>query len=337
MVLFWIAILAVSALLYVLLDGFDLGVGILSARAHGSTSREAMMNAITPIWDGNETWLVATGVVLWGAFPVVYATLLSAFYLPLLLMLAGLILRGVAFEFRHRTERWRWLWDASFAGGSLIAAFMQGLTVGALVKGVPIADGRYVGGDLSWLSAFALLCGIGLCVGYSLLGACWLVRKCDGEVRDRAYRLIPGLSLALLLFLITVFVFALGEHLAVMARWRERPYLLVFPAVGVVAAIKLATSVRRRRDRLPFIMVAIIFAAAFGTLAISFWPYMIPFSITVDAAAAPYSSLAFMFWGAGLFVFPLMLLYTAINYRVFRGKVPSMGPNATYQAPNKLD
>ena len=134
---------------------------------------------------------MVTGVVLWGAFPVVYATLLSAFYLPLLLMLAGLILRGVAFEFRHRTERWRWLWDASFAGGSLVAAFMQGLTVGALVEGLPIANGHYVGGDLGWLSPFAVLCGVGLCIGYALLGACWLVRKCDGDVRDSAYRLIP--------------------------------------------------------------------------------------------------------------------------------------------------
>ena len=172
-----------------------------------------MMSAIAPIWDGNETWLVVTGVVLWGAFPIVYATLLSAFYLPLILMLAGLILRGVAFEFRHRTERWRWLWDASFAGGSLVAAFMQGLTVGALVEGLPIANGRYVGGDLGWLSPFALLCGVGLCIGYSLLGACWLVRKCHGDVREFAYRLIPLLSLALLLFLIAVFGFALIEHL----------------------------------------------------------------------------------------------------------------------------
>ena len=321
MVLFWAAVLATSTLLYVLLDGFDLGVGILSAEARTDASRELMMSAITPIWDGNETWLVATGVVLWGAFPVVYATLLSAFYLPLLLMLAGLILRGVAFEFRHRTERWRWLWDASFAGGSLIAAFMQGLTVGALVEGLPISNGRYVGGDLGWLSLFALLCGIGLCVGYSLLGACWLVRKCDGEVRDVAYRLIPPLSLALLVFLIAVFAFALAENLRVMEQWLNRPYLLFFPAVGALAAIRLATSVRRRRDHAPFKMVAVIFAAAFATLAISFWPYMIPFSITIDAAAAPHSSLAFMFWGAGLFVFPLMLLYTAINYSVFRGKV----------------
>jgi cytochrome d ubiquinol oxidase subunit II len=321
MILFWVAILAISTLLYVLLDGFDLGVGIIFGAARSEARRETMMSAIGPIWDGNETWLVVTGVVLWGAFPVVYATLLSAFYLPLLLMLAGLILRGVAFEFRHRTERWRWLWDASFVGGSLIAAFMQGLTVGALVEGLPIANGRYAGGDVGWLSPFAVLCGVGLCVGYALLGACWLVRKCEGDVQNYAYRLIPSLTLGLLFFLLAVFGYALAENLQVMGRWLERPYLLVFPALGAFAAIRLRASVRRRWDAAPFTMVALIFAAAFGTLAISFWPYMIPFSITIDEAAAPHSSLAFMFWGAGLFVFPLMLIYTAINYSVFRGKV----------------
>src|SRR5277367_1853542 len=321
MIPFWACILAISTLLYVLLDGFDIGVGIISGAAGSHARRDAMMNAIAPIWDGNETWLVVTGVVLWGAFPVAYATLLSAFYLPLILMLAGLILRGVAFEFRHRTERWRWLWDASFAGGSLVAAFMQGLTVGALVEGLPIANGRYVGGDLGWLSPFALLCGVGLCIGYALFGACWLVRKCDRDVRDSAYRLIPILSLGLLLFLIAVFGVALVENLQVMNRWLERPYLLLFPAIGIVAAYLLAASLQRRSDAAPFRLVAVIFAAAFGTLAFSFWPYMIPFSITIEEAAAPHSSLAFMFWGAGLFVFPLMLLYTATNYSVFRGRI----------------
>jgi cytochrome d ubiquinol oxidase subunit II len=280
-----------------------------------------MLSAVAPIWDGNETWLVVTGVILWGAFPVVYATLFSAFYLPLLVMLAGLILRGVAFEFRYKTERLRWIWDAGFAGGSLAAAFIQGLTVGALVEGLPIADGHYTGGDFGWLSPFALLCGIGLCLGYTLLGACWLVKKCEAEVRDAAYRLIPYLSIGLLIFLIVVFSYALAENLRVISRWLERPLLFVFPAIGGVAAIVLAASVRRRWDAAPFAMVIIIFAAAFSTLAISFWPYMIPFSITVDAAAAPHSSLAFMFWGEGLFVFPLMLLYTAVSYNVFRGKV----------------
>ena len=323
MVTFWVAILAVSILLYVLLDGFDLGVGILFGLTGDQARRHAMLSAVAPLWDGNETWLVVAGVILWGAFPVVYATLFSAFYLPLLLMLAGLILRGVAFEYRPKTERLRWVWDAGFAGGSLVAAFMQGLTVGALVEGLPIADGQYIGGEFGWLSPFAVLSGIGLCLGYSLLGACWLVRKCEGETRDEAYRLIPYLAIGLLAFLLVVFGYALAENLHVMHRWLERPYLLIFPAIGVIAALVAADSIRRRRDGVPFYMVALIFAAAFGTLAISFWPYMIPFSITIEEAAAPHSSLAFMFWGEGLFVFPLMLIYTAISYTVFRGKVRS--------------
>jgi cytochrome d ubiquinol oxidase subunit II len=323
MILFWVFVLVIATLLYVLLDGFDLGVGIIFGFTQNEARRRAMLSTVAPVWDGNETWLVVTAVILWGAFPAVYATLLSAFYLPLLIMLAGLILRGVAFEFRYKTERMRWVWDTGFAGGSVVAAFIQGMTVGALVEGLPIENGQYAGGDFGWLSPFALLCGVGLTLGYALLGASWLVRKCEGEVRDAAYRLIPALALGLLAFLLAVFTYALGENLQVMGRWLERPYLFIFPAIGALAAIRLVVSVRRHDDRRPFAMVAVIFAAAFGTLAISFWPYMIPFSITIDAAAAPHSTLAFMFWGEGLFVFPLMLVYAAISYRVFRGKVTS--------------
>ena len=321
MVMFWVAILAVSVLLYVLLDGFDLGVGILFGLTRDEARRHAMLSAVAPIWDGNETWLVVAGVILWGAFPIVYATLFSVFYLPVVLMLAGLILRGVAFEYRYKTQRMRWIWDAAFAGGSLVAAFMQGMTVGALVEGLPMTNGQYTGGEFGWFSPFAVLCGIGLCLGYSLLGACWLVKKCEAEVREAAYRAIPYLAISLLVFLVVVFGYALAKDLRVTHRWLERTYLFVFPLIAVVAAIVAAESVRRRRDGTPYYMVVLIFAAAFGTLAISFWPYMIPFTITVDEAAAPHSSLAFMFWGEGLFVFPLMLLYTVISYTVFRGKV----------------
>src|SRR5580704_10858183 len=157
--MFWVAVLAISILLYILLDGFDLGIGILFGLTGSEERRRAMMSAVAPVWDGNETWLVVAGVVLWGAFPVAYATLFSAFYLPLLVMLAGLILRGVAFEYRNKTERLRWIWDAGFAGGSLVATFMQGLTVGSLVEGLPVAGTLYAGGVFGWLSPFALLCG----------------------------------------------------------------------------------------------------------------------------------------------------------------------------------
>jgi cytochrome d ubiquinol oxidase subunit II len=326
--MFWVLLLAISILLYVLLDGVDLGVGMLFGLANNEVRRGAMLSAVAPIWDGNETWLVVTAVILWGAFPVVYATLLSAFYLPLIVMLLGLILRGVAFEFRYKTQRLRWIWDLSFAAGSMIATFIQGLTVGALVEGLQVTNGQYSGGDFGWLTPFAALCGIGLCLGYALLGACWLAKKCDAEVRDVARRQIPVLAVGVLAFLMLVFAYALAEHLPILHRWIDRPYLFVFPAIGAVAATVLALSILNHNDHWPFYMVALIFLSAFGTLALSFWPYIIPGVITIDEAAAPQSSLMFMFWGCGVVVFPLMLLYTVISYTVFRGKV---GTTAGYR------
>src|SRR6266404_7694220 len=223
MVMFWTSLLAISILLYVLLDGADLGIGMLFGLTQGEAKRRVMLNAVSPIWDGNETWLVVTGVILWGAFPLVYATLLPAFYLPLFFILAGLILRGVAFEFRDKTQRMRWIWDLSFAGGSLVASFMQGTTVGALVEGLQVTNGQYSGGDFGWFTPFAALCGVGLCLGYALLGACWLVNKCEAQIRDAAYRLIPYLAVGLLAFLIVVFAYALAENLQVMSQWLKRP------------------------------------------------------------------------------------------------------------------
>jgi cytochrome bd ubiquinol oxidase subunit II len=323
MITFWVTLLGISILLYVLLDGFDLGVGILFGLSGSEMRRRTMLSSVAPIWDGNETWLVVSGVILWGAFPPVYALLLSAFYLPIIIMLAALILRGVSFEFRHKAERMRWLWDGTFVGGSLIASFAQGLTVGKLVEGLPIVNGEYAGGEFGWLTPFGIICGIGLSLGYALLGATWLVRKTEGGTREAAYRQIPYLSGALLVFLAVVFAYALGERLEIMGRWLDRPLLFIFPAIGVAASILLAVKLRQRRDEWPYRMVALIFVTAFGTLAISFWPYMIPFDITIEQAAAPHSSLAFMFWGEGIIVFPLMLIYTFISYSVFHGKVRS--------------
>jgi cytochrome bd ubiquinol oxidase subunit II len=264
MVMFWVLLLAISILLYVLLDGVDLGVGMLFGLTNTEIKRGAMLSAVAPIWDGNETWLVVTAVILWGAFPVVYATLLSAFYLPVFLMLVGLILRGVAFEFRNKTQRMRWIWDLSFAGGSLVATFMQGVTVGALVEGLQVTNGQYAGGDFGWLTTFAVLCGIGLCLGYALLGACWLLKKCHAEVRDVAHRQIPVLAGGVLAFLVLVFVYALAEHLPILHRWIDRPYLFVFPTIGAVAAIALALSILHHSDHWPFYTVAVIFVSAFG-------------------------------------------------------------------------
>jgi cytochrome d ubiquinol oxidase subunit II len=239
-------------------------------------------------------------------------------------MLAALILRGVAFEFRQKaSERTRLVWDLGFGGGSLVAAFVQGAAVGALVRGLPVAaDGRFAGsGAFAWVSPFSLLCGLGLCLGDALLGATWLVMKSTGPVRDRGYRAIPWVLAAVLVFLAFAFTAALRMDLPVMTRWIDRPWLAVFPAVGVLAIIVIASGLRRRRDSWPFTGAVMIFLAAFATLAASFLPYIVPFSLTINEAAAPTRSLAFIFWGAGIVVLPLTLVYTVMVYTVFKGKV----------------
>ena len=321
MLTFWTFALGLAILLYVVLDGFDLGVGILFPFAPSETARRHMLSAISPVWDGNETWLIVAASVLFGIFPLVYSTLLSALYLPLIVMLMALILRGVAFEFRYKATRSRILWDVGFAGGSIVASFIQGVAVGALVEGLPIQKGQYVGGAFGWASPFALLCGVGLCLGYALLGAGWLTYKTAEDIQDMAFRILPRLLFAVLAFLAVAFVWALVLDLRVMHRWLEEPFLVVFPLIGIAACRFLLTAVRKRRQLVPFLCGAAIFAAAFATLAISFYPYMIPFTITIAEAAAPASSLAFMFWGNGLFILPLTLIYTLVVYFVFKGKV----------------
>ncbi len=323
---FWAAALALSLLLYVLLDGFDLGIGMLFPFAPGERSRREMLTAISPVWDGNETWLVVTAAVLFGAFPLVYSIAISAFYLPILLMLASLILRGVAFEFRAKSRRMRRVWDAGFVGGSYLATFMQGTAVGAIVAELPLAADpatglRFTGGPLFWAQPLALLCGLGLCLGYALMGASWLVGKTEGPSRDFGWRVIPPLLGALMVFLVASLGVSLVKHLQVLHRWIDRPWLVIFPLIGLAGALALVHASRRRLDALPFPATSAIFLAAFGTLAASFLPYMIPFTVTIAQAAAPEASLAFLFWGAGIVVLPLTLAYTLAVYIVFRGKV----------------
>jgi cytochrome d ubiquinol oxidase subunit II len=277
------------------------------------------------VWDGNETWLVLAGTILFGAFPRAYSVLLEAFYLPIIILLIALILRGVAFEFRYKTVRMRWLWDRCFAGGSLVAAFVQGMTVGALVEGLPVENARYAGGPLSWLSPFACLCGVALCVGYALLGAAWLVNKTDGALREHAYRLIPRLLGWVVVFIGVAFCFSVVEDLQVLSRWLERPYFVVLPVVMAISIVWSMRGVRRRIDSHPIRATALLFLAAFAAFGVSFWPYVIPFSLTLEAAASPPSSLRFMFWGAGLFVLPLTIIYTGFVYRMFAGKVAEVG------------
>jgi cytochrome d ubiquinol oxidase subunit II len=308
-------------LIYVLLDGFDLGVGILFGLTRDETRRQHLLASVAPIWDGNETWLVVAGVVLWGAFPLAYSILMPAFYIPVCVMLAGLIFRGVAFEFRVHAHRTRVIWNVGFALGSLVAAFMQGAMVGALAQGLPVSHGRFAGNDMSWLSAFSVLSGIALCFGYTLLGASWVAKKCAGDASQAALRLIPRLLVVVLLLLTVLFAQALFSNLAVMRQWIDRPILFLVPVVGLGAIVAAYIGVRRSSDTLPFHAIVTLFVCAYAMFAISFWPYIVPFSVTLADAAAPHASLTFMFWGAGLFIYPLMLIYTVCSYRVFRGKV----------------
>jgi cytochrome bd ubiquinol oxidase subunit II len=321
MIEFWTSVLALTIFLYVTLDGFDLGVGMLMPLARGETQRRHMLAAIAPVWDGNETWLVLNGTILFAIFPLTYATLLSAFYLPVIFMLGALIFRGVAFEFREKSERSRGFWTGAFIISSYVATFIQGTAVGALAHGLPMAGDRYVGGTFGWFSTFALLSGAGLCIGYALLGAGWLAYKSHPEVRDLSLRLMPWLLFALFLVLALLFGLALTQELPLTRRWVQRPELYVFPLCGVVLCGLLLAAVRARLELTPFLAAVGVFAAAMCTLGVSFYPYMIPFAITTEHAASAPSAQNFMFWGAGAVILPLTLAYTLVIYFVFKGKI----------------
>ncbi|MGD0209779.1 MAG: cytochrome d ubiquinol oxidase subunit II [Desulfomonilia bacterium] len=319
--LFWACLIAFAVFVYVVLDGYDLGVGILFGTTRNEAYRDAMVNAVSPFWDGNEVWLVLVGASLFGAFPMVYAIFLPAFYLPIALMLLALIFRGVSIEFRYHAKQMRRLWDLGFFLGSLITSFVQGAAIGRMVQELPVVDGQYAGSAFEWLTPFSVLCGAGLAIGYALLGAAWLVLKTDGALRDWAYHRLGRLLAGVLVILLIVAVFALTTHLQVRDRWLQNLWLIIFPLIIILASIVLWLGVRRRRDRVPYAMAVLIFLAAFLSLAGSFWPYMIPFTITIEAAAAPVQSLRFLFYGAGIIVFPIVLIYTGVVYWVLRGKV----------------
>jgi cytochrome bd ubiquinol oxidase subunit II len=321
MTLFWVVALAVTILLYILLDGFDLGVGILFLFSREDSNRRRMLAAIAPLWDGNETWLVLAATILFGAFSRVFALVLSALYVPVIVGICALILRGVSFEFRAQATSSRAFWDAAFAAGSLVAAFVQGTALGALLGGLPVHDGQYSGGTFGWLSTFSVLCGIGLCVLYALLGTGWLIKKSEGHLRDAGYKLLPWLLLGLLALCALTLLRARFSNLRFLERWMQHPALATIPVVTALGAWVLLGGAWRRRDDRPFLLIAGIVSAAFAATAISLWPYMVPYSLTVSAAASPPESTWFMFWGAGAVALPLTLGYTLVVYRVFRGKV----------------
>jgi cytochrome bd ubiquinol oxidase subunit II len=320
--LFWAAVIAGAILIYVILDGFDLGVGILFGTTRDAYHRDKMMSAIAPFWDGNETWLVVIGASLFASFPQVYAVFMGAFYIPLLLLLIGLIFRGVAFEFRHRTRTMRWLWDRGFSIGSIMVAFVQGAAIGAMMRGLPVQNGQFAGGAFDWLHPFPLLTGLGLVLGYALLGAGWLVLKCEGGLRDWARARIPWLAAGVIVVLVLAFAVSLSIDAGAIAQsnLRERLWGLVFPVLGVVSLLCVVAAARARRDALPFALTGVFFLAAYLTLGVMFWPYMIPYTVTVASAAAPDASLRFLFYG-GVVILPVIAIYTVGIYWVFRGKI----------------
>jgi cytochrome d ubiquinol oxidase subunit II len=320
--LFWAGVIAVSILVYVVLDGLDLGVGILFGSTLDEDHRLHMMSTIAPFWDGNETWLVVIGASLFATFPVVYAVFMGAFYLPLLLLLVGLIFRGIAFEFRYRSVRMRWIWDAGFFLGSTVVAFVQGAAVGALMRGIPVANEQFAGTSFEWLHPFSVLTGIGLVFGYALLGAGWIVLKSEGELRDWAYKRIGWLAALVFVILGLAFTVSLTVDAGAVAQnhLRDRTWGLVFPVAAIAALCGVVMGKRTRRDGWVFALTVLFVVASYLTLGVMFWPYMVPYAITVGNAAAPETSLQFLFYG-GVVVLPVIALYTAGVYWVFRGKV----------------
>lgn len=323
----WAGIIAVAIIAYVVLDGFDLGIGILFPLLRVGKDRDAAMNSIAPVWDGNETWLVLGGGGLLAAFPLAYAIILPALYAPLIAMLLGLVLRGVAFEFRWRDPDHRKWWDRAFFGGSLVATFAQGITLGALLQGITVVGRSYGGGWWEWLSPFSLLTGFGLVIGYSLLGACYLNWKTEGELQAQAVRYASRLGIVLLLVIGAVSIATLGLEPRYHERWLSWPNILMtaeVPVATLIVTFMFYRSLRQRRDAQPFFWVLALFGLCLLGLGISIWPDVIPARVSIWEAAAPRSSQVFMLVGAVVLV-PVILAYTVWSYWVFRGKVGTEG------------
>ncbi|MGH6816752.1 MAG: cytochrome d ubiquinol oxidase subunit II [Hyphomicrobiaceae bacterium] len=323
----WAGIIAFAVLAYVILDGFDLGVGILFPLVKAEKDRDLMMNSVAPVWDGNETWLVLGGGGLYAVFPLAYAVVMPALYAPIIAMLIALIFRGVAFEFRWRTVRGKFLWDWAFASGSLVAAFAQGIALGALVQGIPISGRAYAGGWWTWLTPFSLLTGAALVIGYALLGSTWLVMKTTGHVQERAYRWAWATAFGTLALIGIVSLWTPFLNRVYWANWFAWPAILYTAPVPVLVsmcAIVLLNGLQDRREVSPFLAALGLFVLSFIGLGIGFYPYIVPPAITIWDAAAPDSSLRFLLVGAAALI-PLILIYTAYSYWVFRGKVDPDG------------
>jgi cytochrome bd ubiquinol oxidase subunit II len=318
----WAAVIGTAVIMYVILDGFDLGIGILFPFARNETERGQMMASIAPFWDGNQTWLVLGGGGLLVAFPKAYAVVMPALYLPVIVMLLSLVFRGVAFEFRTVSRSKTWL-SLSFAAGSTLAAFAQGVILGGLIQGIPVKDGTYTGGSFDWATPFALLCGLSLIAGYGLLGATWLVMKTEGAIAVRARGQAKVLLLTVLVLMAAVSLWTPVMEPRIAARWFSLPnfyFLWPVPAVTALTAYLAWRWIEAGRDALPFLATIALFLLGFLGLAISDFPYLVPPSLTVwDTAAAPASQI-FMLLGT-LFLLPIVLGYLGFIYWLFRGKV----------------
>jgi cytochrome d ubiquinol oxidase subunit II len=319
----WAFIIAFAVFVYVVMDGFDLGLGMLFPLFPKKADRDVMMNTVAPVWDGNETWLVLGGGGLMAAFPLAYAVLMPALYTPMIAMLVGLVFRGVAFEFRWRTTRQRNLWDIAFAGGSLLAAMAQGVALGAILQGVHVEGRHYGGGWWDWLTPFSILTGLAVVVGYALLGATWLVMKTEGELRDEAYRLSWWLLFAMIAAMGAVSLATPFLHMEYANRWFKWPNIVLTAPVPIAVAgvtLLLLRSLANKQDYRPFFLTLALFGLSYAGLGISMWPYIVPRSITIWQAASPENSQIFMLFGVAILI-PMILGYTAWAYYVFRGKV----------------
>ncbi len=323
--LIWAGLIAFAVFAYVVLDGFDLGVGILFLFVRGRENRDEMMNSVAPVWDGNETWLVLGGGGLLAVFPLAYAIIMPALYAPIIVMLLALVFRGVAFEFRWKTRRGQYLWDWAFAGGSAVAALAQGVALGALVQGIPVVGRAYAGGDWNWLTPFSLATGLALVVGYALLGSTWLIWKTEGHAQRKAFDAAFATAPLTLLFVAIISAWTPFLSDVYMNRWLGWPRVALavpVPIAVLLIAFLLLRGLTERRELSPFLCSLALFALCFAGLGISFFPDIVPNSVTIWQAAAPDDSLGFLLIGASVLV-PLVLAYTAYSYWVFRGKVNS--------------
>lgn len=323
--LLWAIIIGFGLMMYVIMDGFDLGIGILFPFIRDRDDRDVMVNSVAPVWDGNETWLVLGGAALLAAFPLAYAIILSALYLPLMLMLAGLIWRGVAFEFRFKADDGhKPFWDKAFAWGSYIATFSQGVALGAFINGFKVENGAYAGGFFDWLTPFSLFTGFGLLVSYALLGSTWLVMKTEGPLQQRMKDLAKPVTLVLLGIIVVVSLWTPFAHPVVAQRWFSLPNLVFFAPVPIFVALAtfgiIKTLQRETAHAAPFLLALFMLFMGYSGLAISLWPNIIPPDISIWSAASPPQSMGFTLVGA-LFIIPFILAYTAWSYYVFRGKV----------------